>query len=459
MTQTSVQQPAATRAAFSDTYLMVLGALLMGYALLGKTVAYIGVPPLYIGEVVFALGIVTFLASRCVVASFAALPNLLLAFLIVWGVARTVPYLREDGFDALRDAMLVFYGGFAFVVTALLLEKPERLQLTVKFLRVLALVLIPLAPFIEIMTNAAAHADGDVVQWSLAHAKIGTTAVHLSAAALLVVLGFMRPNLFWVAFLIVAMGVAASLNRGAMLVIVFMLSCGSILGGKLREFAVVVGIGAGVLGLAYVTDLSIPTARETRSISAEQLVENVASVFGARDNQDLSGTKEWRLHWWDTIVDYTINGPHFWTGKGFGVDLGADDNVIHISPTNPVYPTRSPHSAHLTILARAGVPGFTLWVLTLVVWGAVMLANMVRARLRGDDAWAGFFLLAFCYACGFLIDASVDVTLEGPMAGIWFWCVFGAGSAASLIYRSELVGGRPLDSPLNRAASAAEPAR
>ena len=138
----------------------------------------------------------------------------------------------------------------------------------------------------------------------------------------------------------------------------FHADCGSILGGKLREFAVVVGIGVAVLGLAYAADLSIPTARETRSISAEQLVENVASVFGARDNQDLSGTKEWRLHWWDTIIDYTINGPYFWTGKGFGVDLGADDNVIHISPNNPVYPTRSPQAR---ILPCWPEPVFQAW--------------------------------------------------------------------------------------------------
>ena len=79
------------------------------------------------------------------------------------------------------------------------------------------------------------------------------------------------------------------------------------------------------------------------------------------------------------------------------------------------------------MLARAGVPGLALWLLTLACWGTVVLTNMVRARLRGDHAWASFFLLTFCYACGFLIDASVDVTLEGPMAGIWFWCVFGVG--------------------------------
>ena len=82
------------------------------------------------------LGVIAFLSSRCVIASFATLPNLLLALLIGWGIIRTVPYLRENGFDAMRDSMLVLYGGFAFIVTALLLEKPERLQLLIKFLRI-----------------------------------------------------------------------------------------------------------------------------------------------------------------------------------------------------------------------------------------------------------------------------------------------------------------------------------
>ena len=82
----SAPQPAAARSAFSDYYLMALGALLVGYAILGKTVAYIGVPPLYVGEMVYALGVIAFLSTRCGIASFASLPNLLLAILIGWGI-------------------------------------------------------------------------------------------------------------------------------------------------------------------------------------------------------------------------------------------------------------------------------------------------------------------------------------------------------------------------------------
>ena len=225
--------------------------------------------------------------------------------------------------------MLVLYGGFAFIVTALLLEKPERLQLVIKFLRFLALMLVPLAPIIVIMTNAAANAEGEVTQWSLMQKSEPPPFI------------FPRPRCwsFWLQTSGPSVVRSSDCRHGRRrqpqsrcnaryhFHADFRLASWR----KAREFAVVAAIGAALLGLAYVTDLSIPTARETRAISAEQLVENVDSIFGARDNQDLSGTKEWRLHWWETIIDYTINGPYFWTGKGFGVDLGADDNVIPIT--------------------------------------------------------------------------------------------------------------------------------
>ena len=42
------------------------------------------------------------------------------------------------------------------------------------------------------------------------------------------------------------------------------------------------------------------------------------------------------------------------------------------------------------------------------------------------------------------IDASFDVALEGPMVGIWFWCLFGFGIASSMIYRWERAGRLPV---------------
>ena len=432
---THIQQPAATHSAIGDRYLIVLAFLLVGYAILGKTFAYVGVPPLYIGEMVFALGAIAFLSTRCAIASFATLPNLLLAILIGWVIIRTLPYIGEYGFDALRDSMIVVYGGFrVYRHGATAREARETVARDQIF---------PFPRARSSATRAHCCAVGQY-SWSLGDARrpcrgatknrhngrppcrcraVGVSGLQTSEPPVAHPSNHRNDR-------------GCDPGRTAMLVIIFMLTCGLILGGKLREFGIVLAVGTALIGTLYVSDLSIPTARETRDISAEQLAENIGSVFGAGENHDLSGTKEWRTNWWNEIINYTVNGPYFWSGKGFGIDLGADDGVVHVNSNNPL---RSPHSAHLTMLARAGVPGLALWLLTLACWGTVVLANMVRARLRGDNAWAGFFLLIFCYASGFLIDASFDVTLEGPMAGIWFWCIFGIGSGASMIYRAELV--------------------
>ena len=74
-----------------DWYLMLLGAVLFGYAIIGKGFAYVGVPPLFIGEIAFLLGIVVFLRSGCLFASLATLPALLLTVLMGWVLLRTLP--------------------------------------------------------------------------------------------------------------------------------------------------------------------------------------------------------------------------------------------------------------------------------------------------------------------------------------------------------------------------------
>ena len=77
-------------------------------------------------------------------------PSLLLGILIGWVAIRTLSYLGEFGADALRDTAIVVYGGFAFTTTALLLEKPGRLSLIISYLRVLASIIIIVAPLLMI---------------------------------------------------------------------------------------------------------------------------------------------------------------------------------------------------------------------------------------------------------------------------------------------------------------------
>jgi hypothetical protein len=102
---------------------------------------------------------------------------------------------------------------------------------------------------------------------------------------------------------------------------------------------------------------------------------------------------------------------------------------------------RSPHNAHMTILARAGVPGLALWLLVLGSWLGMLMNAMLTAGRRGQTDWANLFLFIGCYVIAIIINASFDVALEGPMQGIWFWCLFGFGVGAVMVYRVQPADG------------------
>ena len=91
----------------------------------------------------------------------------------------------------------------------------------------------------------------------------------------------------------------------------------------------------------------------------------------------------------------------------------------------------------MTILARAGVPGVVLWALVLVSWFGMLIRATLTARARRHREWASLFLFIGCYAAAILINAMFDVVLEGPMQGIWFWCLFGFGVGSVMIYRAQ----------------------
>ena len=178
---------------FSDYYFVALGVLLAGYAIGHNAFAYIGIPPFYIGEIALAFGIIAFLKSKCVTATLATLPSLMLVLLGGWAIiVCALPYIPEFGVDTLRDSVIIAYGAFAFIVVALLLERPERLQLIIPFLRTIASIVIVLAPIVLVLLVASGMTDFGTE--GAHYIKFGAVGVHLAAAAIMIFLGFMRAN-------------------------------------------------------------------------------------------------------------------------------------------------------------------------------------------------------------------------------------------------------------------------
>jgi hypothetical protein len=427
---------------FADRYLAFLAIVLLGYALLGKGFAYLGFPPLYVGEIALLAGIAIFVRSGAWIGSFATIPGLVLVAAMIWVVIRTVPFLGVHGIDALRDAVIVLYGGFTFIVIALVLEDARRIETVVRYYGVflLSFPAIPLAFWLTRYWGDYLPKYGPNVPI----VEIGASAVgtHLAGAAVFVLIGYRKVSWLWIATWVGTLAMIAATNRGATIAMLVAVVFAILMLGKLRVMLAAIAAGlaifAAVLALeAAFVEYSEVADSADRPVSAHQIFENATSIVGESGLQT-EGTKRWRLDWWDVILNDTLHGPNFWTGRGFGLNLAVADGFVETGdPSNPRPLTRSPHNAHMTILARGGVPGIVLWSLVLLSWGAMMLRAMFVARFHGHKQWADLFLWVFCYATAIAINATFDVALEGPMQGIWFWCLIGFGIGSVMVYRAQ----------------------
>ncbi|HEY2759941.1 MAG TPA: O-antigen ligase family protein, partial [Pirellulales bacterium] len=403
-------------------WLSALGILLAGYACMGKGFAYLGVPPLFVGEIVLGLGIVSMFARTDWRRIFSIPFTWFALALCSWTALRTAPYVGTFGIDALRDAALCCYSVMALVVVSHLLENPARLM---ALARGYAWFTFPLALGVPIVWAISRGFDQSIPHWPWADVQMldvkgGDAMTHLAG-----ILAFWlcypdqvyKPltRFFTLLYMSIAALAIGSETRSGLVAfgLVFLLCL--LMHPRSRALWGLVAIGiVGVMVLA-ITDWRIQLAHDEREVSFDQISYNFASITGDSHAGSLDETKDWRLNWWNDILNYTIRGKYFWSGKGFGVNL-ADDDGYQVADDEGS-PLRSPHSCHLNVLARAGIPGLALWISLLGVWiGTIGLAYL-RARLHGQARWAGLFLFLFAYWAALLIQASFDVYLEGPVGG------------------------------------------
>ena len=269
-----------------DRYLALLAIVLLGYALMGKGFAYLGLPPLYVGEITLLIGIVVFLRTGALVGTLTTLPALLLVALMAWVLSRTLPFLGEYRFDAVRDSVVVIYGGFAFIVIGLLLEDARRINTVLRYYGVM-LTLFPLIPVGFWLTTfwldyiPRLYGPVPIVE-------IGATAVgtHLAGAMVFVLIGYRKVSLLWVFMWFITLVLIGSTNRGATLAAIVPIAIAMLLLGQYRliltGLAAVVGI---LVVLIAIEDNFIgydehynPRKVTTRPISANQIVENAKSI-------------------------------------------------------------------------------------------------------------------------------------------------------------------------------------
>ncbi|MEM8874869.1 MAG: O-antigen ligase family protein [Planctomycetota bacterium] len=424
---------------FIRAFLGLLAVTLIGYATFNKSFAYLGAKPIFIGEMCFGLGLLALLGVRrssLQLTAWLALP--VLAFM-AWSACRTFPFLGVHGVHALRDGALWGYGAFAFFICAVLIDKPERFRGVVRWYRVFAIAFLIFAPFAMIASRLVFSdtlgSGGPRLPWAdvpLIYAKGGDMGVHLAGVFAYVVLVAPLPMWFLLATIPVVGGLMTS-SRAAMLA--FFTGAFPTFLHRPRHKLGLTLIGAFLVGFIalWVTDFRWAPPGEKREFSAENIVISVKSMLGDKSHEEMHGTKSWRTQWWGSIVDYTVHGHYFWTGKGYGVNLADADGFQVEDDANPL---RSPHNGHLTILARSGVPGIALWATLNGVWIVTLGIRFLQCRAARLIGWERVILVIGILGVVFLLNASFDVFLEGPMGGIWYWCVIGVGLAAIHLSRT-----------------------
>lgn len=434
-----------------------LGLCLVGYALLGRGFAYLGVPPLYVGELALGLCLLALLlAGRPQELARSWLAWLLGAYLLV-GAAATLPYWPLYGLDTLRDAVLWGYGLFALAVAALLLGRSRFpgqgvLEAARRYVRFAPLFLLwtPLAVVLyEVAGSALPHLPGAGVP--ILDVKGGDVAVHLAGIAGLLLLGLprlLRPEVraapqrwvrqewLWWGLWLAAAAIPLFRVRGGLLAValsgLIIVALRPARSRWLKPAALVTLL----LTVLLTFNVSVRLGEDRNTISAQSLLLNIQSIGGHTGEGYRDGTRRWRLLWWGDIVNYTFRGPYFWTGKGYGINLAdADGYQLGYQPGEQTL--RSPHNGHLTILARSGVPGALLWLALQLGFALSLLRAYLRAAAAGQELYARLNLWVLAYWAAFMVNAAFDVYLEGPPGGIWFWSLFGFGLALLEMQRRE----------------------
>ena len=167
-----------------------------------------------------------------------------------------------------------------------------------------------------------------------------------------------------------------------------------------------------IISLLFLSKFKVADNFQGRTVGVEQVALNFTSIFSTSEEGGLNDNKIWRLLWWGQIIDYTFNGPFFIAGKGLGISLADDDQILTTYLEGDL---RSPHNYSLSVLARYGVFIFFIWL----YWNILQIKRIKTSNITKLQ------LVIICIQIAFLFNANFDVFLEGPMGAFPFWVFVG----------------------------------
>jgi hypothetical protein len=383
------------------------------YVFLNKGVAYT-----YLVEALWLFGILLlFINRKKVELIWNKTTKLILFFIAISFIYILRGFTKYDIIDLIRDSFIFQYGWFVFILF-LFKEKLEIIWETLffiykwfPFVALLNFILQYFVPFFETVTPF-----GGI---PILLYKNGDMGVQLLISTLLLLYSFENKTLKWrvILSLVIALDflILASYSRSGIVAFLASMLCFIYfnkdiqLQARVRLLIKYLPIILLIVTPIYI-NIKVAENFQGRSVGFEQIKNNFSSIVGGTTDATSENNVVWRLVWWAKIIDYSLSSPNFFIGKGLGMNLATDDDIITLDDS-----LRSPHNFHLNIMSRFGVLLFMIWMYFLIQ----LLSPLFKKQLQGKRLLIGCIMLAF------LLNASFDVFLEGPMGAFPFWTWMG----------------------------------
>lgn len=390
-------------------YLLVFGI----YIYLNKGVAYT-----YLVEILWIIGFLILVFER---KSFYIPINRKIKFIFFFLAISIVFIIRGmlqySFIDLVRDSFIFQYSLFVFIIF-LFANKIESiwefLFIIYKWLPLAALINFILQYFVPAFESIAPFGGIPILLY-----KNGDMGVQILVSTLLFMLypeKFSRKwKLFFAILVILDFLIFSAYSRSGMVSFLAGIFCFVVLNkdaqmkSRTIQFIKYVPWFLLIVVPIYI-NIQVEENFQGRAVGLNQILNNFSSVLGGTTDATSENNVIWRLLWWAKILNYSFSFPNFFIGKGLGINLAISDNIATLDNT-----LRSPHNFHLNIMARFGVLIFIIWIF----WLIILFKPLFKKQLTGRKLALGCILLAF------IINASFDVFLEGPMGAFPFWTFIG----------------------------------
>jgi O-Antigen ligase len=412
----------------------VVGFLIIGYLCMSRSFAYLGVPPLYIGEL--ALAMFLFLKPRVSLGTWASsllraspLSALSLALLVFisygsWQVGRGM-YSDTSIFEILKFFTFNYYAIYLFLGIWIGLRSPEFLP---KLFRVLAWIhgaygLIWIAVLRDLREVATAMPGAESAPGN----EISVFGIPAGGAVIILGLLCFERNLRAVG-LPLALNVAVTLTlqaRATWLGLAVGILVLGLLTHRLGRVAALGIAGIAVLGIIELSGIRLGPGRDT---SFAEITARAIAPINLELAKELSpyakhaaGTVGWRQTWWDGIWASVHSKPMLEAfGHGYGFPL------ISVAPKSAQEnneDVRTPHNAFFYALGYTGWVGVVLFaVLQFVILRLVWRSFRLAGQSAGVVLWFTFMAMA-----GF------EGSFETPYRAIPFYLLMGMSIAPGLL--------------------------